>query len=125
VFAALVAAPSLVAAGFAILFLVGSNLVVVLIAIALWGIGLAATVVIYQQTILLTGRKAPETATSIGVLLAQAGFAAGSTVGGATITFLGVAAIPLVALAFVIGSIIIATSLRRIINQASEDVQAS
>ena len=125
VFAALVAAPSLVAAGFAILFLVGSDLVVVLIAIALWGIGLAATVVIYQQTILLTGRKAPETATSIGVLLAQAGFAAGSTVGGATITFLGVAAIPLVALAFVIGSIIIATSLRRIINQASEDVQAS
>ena len=125
VFAALVAAPSLVAAGFAIIFLVGSNLVVVLIAIALWGIGLAATVVIYQQTILLTGRKAPETATSIGVLLAQAGFAAGSTVGGATITFLGVAAIPLVALAFVIGSIIIATSLRRIINQASEDLQAS
>ena len=38
VFAALVAAPSLVAAGFAILFLGGSNLVVVLLAIALWAL---------------------------------------------------------------------------------------
>jgi predicted MFS family arabinose efflux permease len=82
-------------------------------------------VMIYQQTILLTGRKAPETATSIGVLLAQAGFAAGATVGGAAITLLGVAAIPLVALAFVIGSIIIATTLRRLVNQASKETAAA
>jgi hypothetical protein len=64
--------------------------------------------------ILLTGRRAPETAASIGVLLAQAGFAAGATVGGVTITVLRVAAIPLVALAFATGSIIIATTLRRV-----------
>ena len=83
------------------------------------------TVVVYQQAILLTGHKAPETATSIGVLLAQAGFAAGATVGGVTITLLGVGDHPLVALAFVVGSIIIATTLRPVINQASEDVQAS
>jgi predicted MFS family arabinose efflux permease len=125
VFGALIAAPSVVAAGFAVLYLGGSHLVVVLVGIALWGIGFAATVMIYQQTILLTGRKAPETATSIGVLLAQAGFAAGATVGGGTITVLGVAAIPMVALAFVIGSIIIAITLNHVINQAHRDAAAA
>ncbi len=118
VLAALVASPSIVAAGFVVLFLGRTHLPVLLTGIALWGIGIAATVVVYQQAILLTGHRAPETATSIGVLLAQAGFAAGSTVGGATIALLGVAAIPLVALAFVTGSIIIATTLRRVIDQA-------
>lgn len=67
---------------------------------------MSATVVVYQQALLLTGHRAPESATSIGVLLAQAGFAAGSTVGGATIALSGVATIPIVAIAFVVGSII-------------------
>ena len=123
-FAALIAAPSAVAAGFAVLFLGGSQLVVVLIGVGVWGIGIAATVVIYQQAILLTGRKAPETATSIGVLLAQAGFAAGATVGGGTITILGVTAVPLVALAFVIGSLTIATTLRPVIKASSHEDRA-
>jgi predicted MFS family arabinose efflux permease len=120
VFAALLAAPLTVAAGFAVLFLSGGNLVIVLIAVALWGVGIAAAVVVYQQAILLTGRRAPETATSIGVLLAQAGFAAGATVGGVTLDSFGVATIPLAALAFVIGSIIIATTLRKTIRHATQ-----
>ncbi|MBG6218423.1 putative MFS family arabinose efflux permease [Arthrobacter sp. CAN_A6] len=120
VFAALIAAPVTVAVGLAFLFLSNGNLVVVLIAVALWGTGIAAAVVAYQQSILLTGRRAPEMATSIGVLLAQAGFATGSTVGGITLDFLGVAAIPLVALVFVAGSIIIATTLRPIIHAAQQ-----
>jgi predicted MFS family arabinose efflux permease len=124
VFAALVVAPCLVAVGLAVLLVGGSNLAVVLTGIALWGIGMAATVVIYQQAILLTGYRAPETATSIGVLLAQAGFAAGSTVGGATIALLGVETIPLVAIAFVIGSITIATTLRRVVQRADQAVAA-
>jgi DHA1 family inner membrane transport protein len=117
--AALIVAPCMVAAGLVVLLLGGSYLAVVLVGIALWGVGMASTVVVYQQAVLVTGHRAPETATSIGVLLAQAGFAAGATVGGGTITAFGVAAIPLVALAFVIGSIIIATTLRRLVNQAS------
>jgi predicted MFS family arabinose efflux permease len=88
-----------------------------LIEVALWGIGIAGTIVIYQQAILLTGRKAPETATSIGVLLAQAGFAAG----GATITILGVNTIPLIALAFVITSLIIATTLQPLIKARNQN----
>jgi predicted MFS family arabinose efflux permease len=125
VFAALIVAPCVVAAGLTVLLLGGSNLAVVLAGIALWGIGMAATVVIYQQAILLTGHRAPETATSIGVLLAQAGFAAGATVGGATINLLGVATIPIVALAFVAGSIIIATTLRRVVDRAGKDAAAA
>jgi predicted MFS family arabinose efflux permease len=124
VFAALVVAPSVVAAGLAVLFLGGSNLTVVLIGITLWGIGMAATVVVYQQAVLRTGHRAPETATSIGVLLAQAGFAAGSTVGGATIAVLGVGTIPVVALAFVAGSIAIATTLRRTVDRADQAAAA-
>jgi predicted MFS family arabinose efflux permease len=119
VYAALVAAPITVAVGFAVLFLSGGNLVIVLIAVTLWGFGIAAAVVVYQQAILLTGRRAPETATSIGVLLAQAGFAAGATVGGATLDSFGVATIPLAAIAFVAGSIIIATTLRNTIRNAT------
>jgi predicted MFS family arabinose efflux permease len=111
-FVALVAAPATVAVAFAVLFISNGNLSIVLIAVAVWGLGISATVVIYQQTILVTGRRAPETATSIGVILAQAGFAAGATVGGFTLDTFGVATIPLVALAFVCGSIIIATTLK-------------
>ena len=55
--AALVAGPSVVAAGFVILLLGGTHLSVVLTGCALWGIGMAATVVVYQQAILLTGTQ--------------------------------------------------------------------
>ena len=117
VFTALLAAPVTVAAGFVVLFLGGANLIIALTAVALWGTGLAATIVVYQQAILLTGSRAPETATSIGVLLAQTGFAAGATIGGLSINAFGIAAIPLVALVFVIGSIIIATTLRPVLRR--------
>jgi predicted MFS family arabinose efflux permease len=118
-YVALVTTPTAVAVAFTVLFFSGGNLLIVLIAVALWGFGIAAAVVVYQQTILLTGRRAPETATSIGVLLAQAGFAAGATVGGVTLDSFGVPTIPLAALIFVIGSIIIAMTLRSTIRHAT------
>jgi predicted MFS family arabinose efflux permease len=76
--------------------------------------------VVYQQAILLTGARAPESATSIGVLLAQAGFAAGATVGGLSINAFGIRSIPATALVFVIGSITIAATLRPVITQAQQ-----
>jgi predicted MFS family arabinose efflux permease len=120
-FAALITAPAVTALGFAILFLGGHSLPVILGGIALWGIGLDATVVVYQHTVLLTGAKAPETATSVGVLFAQVGFAAGATVGGVTIGLLGVHAIPLVAIAFVVITVLIAVSLRPLIIRAQRE----
>ncbi|MFJ8965864.1 hypothetical protein ACIRG5_41395 [Lentzea sp. NPDC102401] len=47
------------------LFLGGSNLIVALAGVGLWGVGPAGAVVVYWQAILLTGSRAPETATSI------------------------------------------------------------
>jgi predicted MFS family arabinose efflux permease len=119
--AALITAPVTVAVGFVVLFLGGGNLIVALTGVTLWGIGIAAAVVVHQQALLLTGSRAPESATSIGVLLAQAGFAVGATVGGLSINAIGIRAIPLVALVFVIGSIIIAATLRPVIRQAHDE----
>lgn len=121
VYAAIVVAPITVAAGFVVLFLGGRSLVVVLVGVGLWGIGVAAAVVIYQQAILVTGRRAPETATSVGVLLAQAGFAVGATVGGITIETAGIRAVPLVALAFVVISTVLALTLRPTIHRAEQE----
>lgn len=118
-YTSLVASPVSVAVGFLVLFCSNGNLIVILSGAALSGLGIAAAVVVYQQTILLTGHRAPETATSIGVVLVQAGFAAGATVGGVALDLLGVATIPLVALVFTIGSIIIAISLRRTVQQSA------
>lgn len=69
---------------------------------------------VYQQALLIAGEKAPETATSFGVVLAQAGFAAGASIGGLTINLVGIAAIPVVAVIFVLGSAAIAISLRQV-----------
>ena len=114
----LIAAPMIVAVGSIVLWLSDGNLVLALSGVALWGIGIAAAVVVYQQAILLIGARAPETATSIGVVLAQAGFAAGATVGGLSIEILGIRTIPVVALMFVVASIIIATTLGPAIHHA-------
>lgn len=118
-FAALVVTPITVAIGFVVLIVGGDAIGVVLTGVALWGIGLAAMVVVYQQGLLLTGARAPETATSIGVLLAQAGFAVGATVGGVTIETLGIRAVPVVALAFVLASVAIAVTLRATVARAA------
>lgn len=118
--AALVASPALIAVAFVLLALAGAHLAVVLLAVAVWGVGISATIVAYQQAILLTGRRAQETATSIGVLLAQAGFAAGATVGGLTLDHLGVAVIPFIALAFVVGTVALAASLRPTVRRAQQ-----
>jgi predicted MFS family arabinose efflux permease len=119
IYAALVASPVIVALGFVVLFFSHGNLALIFVGVGLSGLGIAAAVVVYQQTILLTGRRAPETATSIAVVLVQAGFAAGATIGGVTLDLLGVATIPLVALAFTIGSIIIAVTLRHTIRNST------
>ncbi|SFF73880.1 MFS transporter [Curtobacterium sp. YR515] len=121
VFAAILIAPAVVASGFIVLIVGGRSIVVVLVGVIIWGVGVAAVVVIFQQALLLTGRRAPETATSVGVLLAQAGFAAGATVGGITLETLGIRAVPMVALAFVIIAAILALSLRPTIRRAQSD----
>ncbi len=54
------------------------------------------------------------------MLLAQAGFALGATIGGIIIDVLGIATIPLIALAFVIVSVVLAVTLRRVVGEAEQ-----
>jgi predicted MFS family arabinose efflux permease len=119
--AALVAAPAAVAIALGLLATGVSALPVVLAAIAIWGIGFSGTILIAQQTILLLGRRAPETSMSIGILLAQVGFAVGATIGGLAITYFGITTIPLVAVVFVLGAVALALSLRSTVRRAGQD----
>jgi predicted MFS family arabinose efflux permease len=119
--AALVVAPAAVAVALGLLATGTAALPVVLAAIAIWGVGFSGTILIAQQTILLLGRRAPETSMSIGILLAQVGFALGATIGGFAITFFGITTIPLVAVIFVLGAVALALSLRSTVRQAARD----
>lgn len=121
---ALLAAPIVVALGLVVLFLGGAHLVLALAGVLVWGVGVSAVIVVHQKALLLTGARAPESATSTGVLLAQSGFAAGATVGGSTISTVGMRAVPLAALAFVLAAIAIAISLRSVITHAQEDASS-
>jgi predicted MFS family arabinose efflux permease len=122
VVAGLLAGPVCVLIPFAMFALSGGALAVDLVAIAVWGAGFCGTVVAYQHAILVVGRRAPETATSIGVLLAQSGFAIGANAGGVAVDLLGIAAIPLVAAVFVLGAIALAATLGRTVRTAERGV---
>jgi len=116
---AMLVAPGAVAAGLLVVVAASDNVPVLLAGVLIWGAGLAATVVVYQQGLLIVGARAPETATSVGVLLAQVGFAAGATVGGITIDVAGVQSIPVVALVFVAASLTLALTLRPTLRHAN------
>jgi predicted MFS family arabinose efflux permease len=58
---------------------------------------------------------------SIGILLAQVGFALGATIGGLAITYLGITTIPLVAVIFVLGAVALALSLRSTVRRAARE----
>lgn len=117
---ALVVAPAAVVVALGMLATGTSSLPVVLTAMAIWGVGFSGTILIAQQTILLLGRRAPETSMSIGILLAQAGFALGATIGGLAVTYLGITTIPFVAIIFVLGAVAVALSLRSTVNSSGQ-----
>lgn len=118
---ALVVAPSAVAVALGVIATGVSSLPAVAALIALWGFGFSGTILISQQTLLLLGRRAPETAMSVGILLAQLGFALGATVGGLVVSYLGLDLIPVVAVVFVLAAVITAVSLRGVVHRAERD----
>ncbi|WP_026554446.1 MFS transporter [Arthrobacter sp. 35W] len=119
--AALVVAPSAVVVALGVLATRTNSLLLVLVAMAIWGIGFSGTILVAQQTILLLGRRAPETSMSIGILLAQVGFALGATIGGLVVIYWGITTIPIVAVVFVLGAVAVAISLRRRVNQSTQE----
>lgn len=119
--AALVVAPAAVAAALGLIATGVNAIPVVLALIMLWGFGFSGTILIAQQTILLLGRRAPETAMSVGILLAQLGFAVGATVGGLVVSYLGLAVVPVVGAIIAAGAIGLAFSLRTVVRRAQHD----
>ncbi|MFC9838444.1 MFS transporter [Rhodococcus sp. NPDC127530] len=109
----LIAAPALIAVSFLVLLLTPPALPVVLIVLVFWGMGFSGTVMLYQQAVLATGRRAPETVTSISVVLSQLGIALGATVGGIGVEAFGVQWLPLIGLAFAAGALLLLPGLRR------------
>jgi hypothetical protein len=75
-------------------------------------------VIIYQRAVLLVGHRASETATSIAMMLAQLGFAAGGLIGGVVLINWDVLNLPTVAAAFILGTIATALTLRTTIHLA-------
>jgi predicted MFS family arabinose efflux permease len=111
--AGMIAAPALIAVAFLALFLAPPSVPVVLVILVVWGMGFSGTVLLYQQAVLATGRRAPETVTSISVVLSQLGIALGATVGGLTVELFGVAALPLVGLVFAAAGLLLLPGVGR------------
>lgn len=62
--------PVLMLAGFLGLTVLPQNVVVAIVLLGIWGIGYAAAAVFNQQVILVVGHRAPETVTSVSVVIA-------------------------------------------------------
>lgn len=71
-----------------------------------------------QQGVLVAGRKAADTATSISVLVIQFGVALGATAGGLTADAAGVEFVPLAGLVFLIAAGLLILGMQRTFSTA-------
>lgn len=111
-YAGLLVGPILMLTGFLGLTLLPPNLVVAIVLLGIWGIGYAAAAVFNQQVILVVGHEAPDTVTSVSVVVIQLGIAAGAALGGITVDTLGVAWVPLTGAIFAAASAALLIGLR-------------
>lgn len=105
-------APMLMLIGFLGLAVLPLGVVSALVLLWAWGLGYAAALLFNQQALLLVGRGAPDTVTSVSVVVLQLGIALGAVLGGFTVDALGVAQLPLTGLFFTAGSIVLLIGLR-------------
>lgn len=119
--AGLVCAPALMAVAFVMLVVAPLNLPLLIVVLVLWGGGFAAAVLYNQESVLVAGRAAADTATSISVLVIQFGIALGAIAGGLTLDIFGVGFIPLTGLVFVLLSVILLLGMRRVLATARVD----
>lgn len=111
------AAPALMLVGFLGMLVLPLGLTVALILLSAWGIGSAAATVFNQQVILVVGRDAPDTVTSVSVVITQLGIALGAALGGLTVDTIGVPWVPLTGIIFAAGSIALLINLHRYLPQ--------
>lgn len=115
----LVASPLLIVLAFIALLVAPSSVPVIFVILVIWGMGFSGTVLLYQQAVLATGRRAPETVTSISVVLSQLGIALGATAGGIGVEVFGVQWLPLIGLVFAAIALLLLPGLGRILRAAS------
>lgn len=110
--AGLLVSPALIIVAFTVLAIVPLSTPLVVVVLVVWGAGFAAAVLFNQQAVLVAGQRAPETVTSISVLVMQFGIALGATVGGVAVSTWGVAATPVTGLVFVTASAALLVRMR-------------
>ncbi len=116
---ALIAMPSIMAVALIAMAFRITDLGAILALLAVWGVGFAGVVLAYQQSLLHVGHRAPETVTSIGVVLCQAGMAAGAALGGIVVAAAGVTAIPMLGVAAVAAALLLLIGVGAVIRRAS------
>ncbi|MEU5655107.1 MFS transporter [Streptomyces sp. NPDC047737] len=119
--AGMITAPVLILVALALLLVAPPALPVVFVVLVVWGMGFSGTVLLYQQAVLVTGHRAPETVTSISVLVSQLGIALGASAGGLTVSSLGLGALPVIGLVFVAAALVLLPGLRPALRRAREE----
>lgn len=110
--AGLLVSPALIVVAFGVLAIAPLSTSLVVAVLITWGAGFAAAVLFNQQAVLVAGQRAPETVTSVSVLVMQFGIALGATVGGVAVAAWSVSATPLTGLVFVAASAVLLVGMR-------------
>ncbi|WP_026927374.1 MFS transporter [Granulicoccus phenolivorans] len=119
--AALIAMPLLMAASLLLMSLGIRSIPVVLVLLFGWGVGFSGLVMVWQQALLLVGFRSPEQSMGIGVVLSQAGMAAGSALGGLVLSHAGVAATPLVGAIVTVAGLALLIGIRPVLTAAETE----
>lgn len=119
--AALICMPVLMAVSLVVMSLGITAIPVLLVLLFVWGIGFSGLVLVWQQTLLLVGFRSPEKSMSIGVVLTQAGMAAGAVLGGVVLDWFGVLATPVFGAIITVATLAVLIGIRPVLTQAETD----
>ncbi|MHA2788139.1 MFS transporter [Corynebacterium sp. S7] len=123
--ASLIVMPVLMAVSLLLMSIGIRSIPFILVLLFVWGIGFSGLVMVWQQTLLLVGFRSPEKSMSIGVVLSQAGMAAGSALGSVVLTQAGVLALPLVGAIISIAALALLIGIRPVLTAAETERAAT
>ncbi|WP_262107410.1 MFS transporter [Arthrobacter sp. Marseille-P9274] len=123
--AALLSMPLLMAATLLLMSIGLTSIPVILVLLFVWGIGFSGLVMVWQQTLLLVGFRSPEKSMGIGVVLTQAGMAAGSALGGIVLDRFGVMATPLAGAVITVAALALLIGISPILTAAETGRRAA
>lgn len=116
--AALGAMPLIMVVSLVLMALGIASVPIILLLLFAWGVGFAGLVMVWQQTLLLVGFRSPEKSMGVGVVLTQAGMAAGSLLGGFVLDHLGAVVVPLAGAVVAVAAISLLVGVRPVLAAA-------